>query len=142
MPVTTPETLLPLTVNPAMQLNILTKETEEMLEDIKYQETTEMPEGVTQTNEPKPKQIGASSVKPVPVCTNDIEDMSIEESSVQEILTDQFKESRSEPPEKDHMTCSTVSDDHKQVETRAPTQETKSVSQEDKALVTILLQSL
>lgn len=140
MPVTTPDTLLPLTVNPAMQLNILTKETEETLEDNKYQETTEMPERVTQTNEPKPKQIGVSSVKPV--CTNDIEDMSIEESSIQEILTDQFKESKSEPPEKDHMICSTVSEDHKQVETRAPTQETKSVSQEDKALVIILLQSL
>ncbi|XP_058234972.1 nesprin-1 isoform X2 [Hemibagrus wyckioides] len=131
VPVTTPETLLPLTVNPAMQLNILTKETEEILEDIKYQETTAMPEGVTHTKELKPKQIGASSVKPVPVCTND---MGIEESSIQEILTDQFKESRSEPPEKDHMTCSTVSEDHKQVETRAPTQETKSVSKEDKAL--------
>ncbi|KAK3542505.1 hypothetical protein QTP86_027710 [Hemibagrus guttatus] len=133
MPVTTSETLLPLTVSPAVQLNILTKETEETLEDLKYQERTEMPEGETHTNELQPKQIGASSVKPVVVCKNE-NILGIEESSIEEILTDQFKESRSEPTEKDQMTCSTASEDHKQVETTAPTQETKSVSQEEKAL--------
>ncbi|GAA6103692.1 nesprin-2 [Tachysurus ichikawai] len=118
VPVTTPETLLPLTLKPDVQLNILSKGTEETLEDIKYQETTEIPEGVTHTIEFKPKQIAASSVKHVLVCTNK-NVLGIEESSIQEILTEQFKESSTKP-----------------TEIAVPALETKSDCQEDKALST------
>ncbi|KAK2864041.1 hypothetical protein Q7C36_003195 [Tachysurus vachellii] len=116
VPVTTPETLLPLTLKPDEQLNMLSKETEETLEDIKHQETTEIPEGVTHTIELNPKQIGASSVKPVLVCTNK-NVLGIEESSIQEILTEQFKDSGTKP-----------------TEIAVPALETKSDSEEDKAL--------
>ncbi|MCI4389446.1 hypothetical protein PGIGA_G00098050 [Pangasianodon gigas] len=130
--VTTPAMLLPVTVDPAVQLNIPTKETEETLEDNKYPETTEMPEGVTHKNELKPEWTGTSAVKSGPVCKNkNVVDMKTE-SSIQEILTDQVEESRSKPAEKENRTP--VSEDHKLVETTVSTLDTDTVSQEDKAL--------
>lgn len=135
VPVTTPEVLLPLTTDDAVQLDISTKEPEETLEDIKYPETTERSEGMTHENELKPEQTGISAVKPGLICENkDVVDMKTE-SGIQEILPDQVEESRSKSPDKENMTCTTISEDHKLVETTVPTLDTDTVSLEDKALV-------
>lgn len=125
--VITPEMLLPLTVDPAVQLKIPTKETE----DINYTETTEMPEGVTHKNELQPEQIGTSAVKHGQVCKNDsVVDMRTE-SGIHEILTEQVEESRSKPTEEENIICV----DHKAIETTVSTLDTDTVSQKAKALV-------
>lgn len=59
VPVTT-VTLLPLTMDPALQLNIPTKETE----DNQNEETTKMPEGVTNKNELKSEHMLVETTVP------------------------------------------------------------------------------
>lgn len=131
VPVTTPEMVVPLQVDSSVQRKMPSKETE----DIKYPETTEMPEEVTHNNELKPEQIGTSSVKLGLDCGNtNVVDMKTE-FGIQEILTDQVEESRTKSPEKENTTCTTMSEDHKLVETTVSTQDTDTVSKEDIALV-------
>lgn len=142
VPVTTPEVLLPLTTDDAVQLNIPAKETEEKLGDIKYPETTEMPEGMTHENELKPEQIGISAVKPGLICKNkDVVDMKTE-SGIQEILSDQAEESRFKSTEKENMTCTMISEDHKLAETTVPTLDADTGCQEDKALVNYFITTI
>lgn len=120
VPGTTPETLSLLKVDPSVQLNVPTEETEEILEDVKRSETTEMPDGV---------QIGTSAEKPGLVCENKSIEEYGTESGIQELITDEFKESRSMSTEKEDITC-TVIEDNKSVKTTVPTLDMDTVSQE------------
>ncbi|KAF4070784.1 hypothetical protein AMELA_G00277550 [Ameiurus melas] len=123
VPVIAPEMLLPLTVDPAVQLKIPTKETE----DIKYAETTEMAEGVTHKNELQPEQIGTSAVKHGPVRkNNNVVDMRTE-SGIHEILTERVEEFRSRHTEEENIICV----DHTAVETTVSTLDTDTVSLKD-----------
>lgn len=128
---TTAEILLPLTEDPAEQLNIHIKE----IEDIKYPQTTEIPEGVRHSNELKSDQIGTSAVKLGPELENtNVVDMKTE-SGIQDILTDQVQESRAKSLKKENIIYTAVSEDHNLLETTVPTLDTDTVCQEDIELV-------
>lgn len=132
------DTSVPVTTDPAVQLNIptkiISKETEEMLKDIKQAEATEKPKGVTQNNTLKPEQIGASTVKPGLVSKDmDIVDMGTE-SDLQKML----EESKSKPIEKETVRQTAVSEDQKRAVSfldTVPILDTNTTPQEDTALV-------
>lgn len=104
------ETSIPVTTDPAGQLNEATKitgkETVETLKDIKQAEAMEKPEGETQ-NDAKPEQIGASTVQTGLVS----KDKDIVDKGTESNLQEKLDESKSRSTVREMVSQYAVSED-------------------------------